>query len=311
MTTSLLILSRFVHFGSGMILVGVVAFRWLILLPAFAGEPDTTWQAFMPLVVSGLALFWAVSAGMSDSSLMESLNGETLGTVFFQTQFGSVCQWRIGLAVVMAIMMWWLQRMRYQAQRRRFAIELAAGLTAIALMVSLAGTGHAAATGGADFWYRVTADALHLFAASVWPTGLLPFALFLTCASRITTVDHLGAVAKTVNSFSNVSLIVVVMLTVTGIVNAYFLVGSLQALWGSSYGQVLCLKLFLFTLILGLAAWNRFHLLPHLIPLMAKPDPDNSFSLLQRLRNFVLAEFSLAVGVIMVVAFLGTMPPPR
>jgi type III secretory pathway component EscT len=78
MTTSLLILSRFVHFGSGMILVGVVAFRWLILLPAFAGEPDTTWQAFMPLflrlhqlfigagiglVVSGLALFWAVSAG--------------------------------------------------------------------------------------------------------------------------------------------------------------------------------------------------------------------------------------------------------
>src|SRR5277367_6737232 len=105
MSATLLIWARAFHFGSGMILVGVVAFRWLVLLPAFAGEADETWQKFTPLfrklralflwsgailILSGAALFWAVASGMSGASLTESLTWDTLGTVLFQTQFGSV-----------------------------------------------------------------------------------------------------------------------------------------------------------------------------------------------------------------------------
>jgi putative copper resistance protein D len=326
MTTALLILARAFHFGSGMILVGMVAFRWLVLLPAFAGETDETWQKFTPLFrrlhtlflwsgiilfVSGAALFWAVAAGMSDTSLIESLTWDTLGTVLFQTQFGSVFQWRLGLAVALGMMMWGLARNQWQLRRKSSLLEMAAGFVATALVVSMAWTGHAAATGGPDFWWRVLADATHLFAASSWPTGLLPFALFLGCTRQVDDISRLRPVLATARRFSALSFITVGVLIASGIINTYFIVGSFQALVTTDYGRILCLKLFLFLVILGIAAWNRYRLLP-LIHLRANASEKSLvFPLLQRLQNFVMTEFGLAVAVIVVVSILGTTPPPR
>ena len=248
MTTSLLILARAFHYGSGMVLVGMVAFRWLFLLPAFAGEQEETWQKFAPLlarlnrmfiasgvvlVLSGLALFWAVAAGMSDTSLMESLNDETLGTVFFQTQFGAVFQWRLGLAVFMATLIWWLAQTRWQFQRQRSMGEIVAGITAVALMVSLAWTGHAVASGGPDILVRITADALHLFVTGIWPTGVLPLAMFLAEARR--NEDCPAPVLWVVGRFANISLGIVWVVIVTGIINGYFMIGRFGALFSSTY----------------------------------------------------------------------------
>jgi len=326
MTTALLILARAFHFGSGMILVGVVAFRWLVLLPAFAGEADETWQKFTPLfrrlhalflgsgiilVVSGAALFWAVAAGMSGTSLTESLTRDTLGTVLFQTQFGSVFQWRLGLAVALGVMMWGLVRNQWQLRRKPSLLETAAGFVATALVVSMAWTGHAAATGGPDFWWRVMADATHLFAASIWPTGLLPFALFLGCARQVDDISRLGPVLATARRFSSVSFITVGILITTGIINTCFIVGSFQALVTTDYGRILCLKLFLFLVILGIAVWNRYRLLPLILLRANTSEKSLVFPLLQCLQNFVATEFSVAIVVIIVVSVLGTTPPPR
>jgi putative copper resistance protein D len=245
MSASLLILARAFHFGSGMLLVGVVAFRWLVLLPAFVGEADETWQKFAPLfhrlqalflwsgvilVLSGAALFWAVAAEMSGASLIDSLSPDTLRTVLFQTQFGSVCQWRIGLAVILAVMMWRLARNQWQLRRKLPRLEISAGLVATALVVSIAWTGHAAAAGGSAFYGRVLADALHLVAASVWPTGLLPFALFLGCARHADDVSRRRPVLAATRRFSAASFFIVWMLIITGIINTCFIVGSFQAL---------------------------------------------------------------------------------
>jgi putative copper resistance protein D len=326
MVTSLLILARVFHLGSGMILVGVVAFRWLILLPAFAGEAEEVWQKFMPLflrlhqmfiwsgvilVISGLALFWATSAGMSDTSLIESLNGDALRTVLFQTQFGFVSQWRIGFAAILGVLMWKLTGSHWQIRRKRSILEITAGLIAVALMVSFAWTGHAAATGGVDFWWRITADALHLFAASIWPAGLLPFALFLVRARRIGDVSRLHPILTVASRFSVMSFITVGVLILAGFINGYSLVGSFQALLTTSYGRVLGLKLSLLFSMLCIAAWNRYHLLPLLFVRGVAPDKKMINPLLQRLQTFVLAEFGLGFAIVIVVSFLGTTPPPH
>jgi putative copper resistance protein D len=326
MTTTLLICARAFHFGSGMILVGVVAFRWLVLLPAFAGEPDETWQEFTPLfrklhalfmgagvllVVSGFALFWAIAAGMSDTSLAESLTVDTLRIVLFQTQFGSVCQWRLGLMVILGLMMWRLARNSWQLRRKSSLLEMAAGFVATALVVSIAWTGHAAATGGPDFKWRVLADATHLFAASIWPTGLIPFALFLGCTRQIGDLSCLRPVLAAARRFSAVSFVTVGVLIATGIINTYFIVKSFSALVATDYGRLLCLKLFLFLLILSIAAWNRYRLLPLLLLHASTSEKSLVFPLLQRLRSFVMTEFSVAVAVVVVVSILGTTPPPH
>ena len=324
--TSLLVWARAFHFGSGMILVNVVAFRWLVLLPAFAGEADETWQKFAPffrrlqalfvwsgaiLILSGAALFWAVAAEMSGDSLADSLTVDTLGAVFFQTQFGSVCQWRIGLAVILAVMMGWLARSQWQLRRKSSLLEICAGFIAAALVVSVAWTGHAAATGGPDFWWRVAADATHLFAASIWPAGLLPFAFFLGYARHGDDLSLLRPTLAAAGRFSAISFPVVGVLMLTGIINSYFIVGSFQALLTTDYGRLLCLKLFLFLVILGVAASNRYRLLPLIFTRANAPDKSQVVPLLRRLQVFVLTEFGLAVAVVVVVSILGTTPPPR
>jgi putative copper resistance protein D len=327
MTTSLLLLSRFLHYGAGLVLAGMVAFRWLFLLPGFIGETDETWQKFAPLfawlnrlfvaagfvlVLSGLGLFWAVAAGMSDTSLGESLTPETLGAVFFQTQFGAVFRWRLGFAVLMAILLAGLATTRWQAQRSCSVLEIAAGLVAAALLTSFAWTGHAAAAGGPTFVPRVAADAVHLFVASIWPTGLLPFALFLAGARRVEDRATLAPTRRIVDRFSQVSLVVVFLLAATGFINAYFIVGSFDALFTTTYGAVLDVKLLLFAAILLIAARNRYRVLPRLdASLCEAANLDEAKPLLQKLQDLVTVELVLAIGVIAVVSVLGTTPPPQ
>lgn len=326
MSATLLIWARAFHFGSGMILVGVMAFRWLVLLPAFAGETDEAWQKFAPLfrklhalfigsgiilVLSGFLLFWAVAAGMSDLTLTESLSPDTLGTVFWQTQFGSVFQWRIGLAVILAMLIGWLAWNQWCTQCKSSSTEFAAGLIAIALTVSMAWTGHAAAAGGPSFYARVLADATHLFAVSIWPTGLLPFALFLGYARRINDASRLQPALAVARRFSTVSFLAVWVLIASGIINACFIIGSFEALFTTDYGRLLCLKLFLFLLMLGIASWNRYRLLPLLLLNAETSQNSLVYRLLHRLQNFVLTEFGLAVAIVIVASILGTTPPPR
>ena len=327
MTTSLLLLCRALQYGSGMVLVGVVAFRWLILLPAFAAQTDEVWEKFLPLllrlnrlflgagmilVLSALGLFWAVAAGMSDTSLAESLTSETLGAVFFQTQFGAVCQWRLGLAGLMVILTWRLLLVRWMLRRKCFVLEIVAGIIAAALVVAFAWTGHAAASGGPALFLRIGADALHLFVTSIWPAGLLPFAMFLAQARRLQDELPLAPVCKAVGRFSNVSLVIVVVLAVTGLINSYFIVGSFQALFTSTYGRVLGLKLSLFGVLLGIATYNRFRIVPQLLLCSAPQESISSAGpLLRRLQNLVLAEIALAIAIVLVVSVLGTTPPPQ
>jgi len=327
MTTSLLLLSRALHYGAGMVLAGMVAFRWLFLLPGFAAASDETWRKLAPLftwmnrlfmgaglvlVLSGLGLFWAVAAGMSDTSLAGSLTPDTLGAVFFQTQFGTVLQWRLGFAVIMAILLIWLACMRWPFRRRCLAPEMAAGLVAAALLASFAWTGHAAATGGAAFLPRVAADAVHLFVTAIWPTGLLPFALFLSCVRGLGDATVLAPARRVVDRFSQVSLVIVGVLVATGFINACFMVGSFHALFATPYGWVLGVKLLLFTAILGIAACNRYRVVPPLdASLSAATMGGAAWPLLRRLQHLVTIELILAIGVIVVVSVLGTTPPPQ
>jgi putative copper export protein len=292
-----------------------------VLLPAFGSGEQEAWKKCAPflrwldrifvgagilLVVSGVAWFWAVAAGMSDTSLAEALNQETLATVLFQTQFGSVTQWRLGLAAIFGIVMCWLWWRPGQRPDRPSPLEIVTGVLAIALLVSISGLGHAAAGTGSAFPWRIGADALHLFAASIWPTGLLPFALFLRASRQIEASSILAVVRR----FSTISFITVGVLIATGMVNATFLVGSFSALVRTDYGHILCLKLALLLLMLGIAAWNRYRLLPFLFNRAEAGDGGTVARLLRQLHNFVVAEFVLAIAIILVVSFLGITPPP-
>ena len=64
--------------------------------------------------------------------------------------------------------------------------------------------------------------------------------------------------------FSTLGIASVATLIVTGLLNAWILVGSFDALIITEYGRLLQVKLALFALMLGLAAVNRLHWTPRL-----------------------------------------------
>jgi putative copper resistance protein D len=206
------------------------------------------------------------------------------------------------LAVLIGMLVW----KQWAVRRKTSRIEITAGIFAIALTVSVALTGHAAATGGMEFWFRVGADALHLFITAIWPTGLLPFALFLAFAHRAGDAVQQPTL-RVIHRFSNVSFAAVWVLVASGISLACFMLGSFQALFATDYGRLLSLKIFLFLIMLGIASWNRYRLVPQLGS--ETRDENSTGTHLRRLQGFVLVELTLAVAIVIVVSFLGATPP--
>jgi copper resistance protein D len=106
--------------------------------------------------------------------------------------------------------------------------------------------------------------------------------------------------------------VVVGLLVATGLLNTYFIVGSPGALFTTDYGRLLLLKIALFIPMLGLGAWNLLVLKPRLsrAAMVENQAPAAATMPIQLLIRSVACETFLAAGVVLVVGFLGTTPPP-
>jgi copper resistance protein D len=108
--------------------------------------------------------------------------------------------------------------------------------------------------------------------------------------------------------FSSMGYVAVATLVASGLINSWFLVGSVSSLLTTLYGQILLAKLGLFGAMLALAAANRFWLVPRMIETRAGASRDPSVWL-GRLRYHVLGEQFLGLLVLLAVSVLGTMRP--
>jgi putative copper resistance protein D len=99
--------------------------------------------------------------------------------------------------------------------------------------------------------------------------------------------------------------VLVAAIVASGLVNAWFLIGpsGLPQLVGDPYGRALLAKLALFAAMLALAAANRWHLAPAL-----RREPGRTG--LAALRRSITAESLAGIGVLALVAWLGTLEPP-
>ena len=94
-----------------------------------------------------------------------------------------------------------------------------------------------------------------------------------------------------------------------GTVNGWFLVGpgNIASLGQSTYGLLLIAKLLLFAGMLGLAALNRYRLTPALAQAIEEEDAPRAQALL---RASLVVEGGLAIVILGLVAWLGTLSPP-
>lgn len=167
-------------------------------------------------------------------------------------------------------------------------------------LVTLAWSGHAAASEGAIAFLRLATDMVHLLAAAIWLGALVLF-LALLYPERSTQ----QAVAASLERFAGVGSILVGMLALTGLGNLWFLVSPTgwPGLLSTNYGGLLAVKLALLSTMLLFAALNRWSLVPSL-----RADWNVARNQRRLLFSIVL-EFCAALAVLIVVSRLGMMDP--
>ena len=139
---------------------------------------------------------------------------------------------------------------------------------------------------------------LHLAGIGYWLAALLP--LRRMCLAPMDGPASDGAVAELstlAEEFGRLALVLVAMLVVAGLCYAALLLGSVNALVSTAYGQVLLAKMALVSGMLGLAAVNRFRLVPAL--------NEGTAQAASRLRRSIEIEMGIA-GLILVATSLLT-----
>jgi putative copper resistance protein D len=196
---------------------------------------------------------------MSGSPLGESLHPELFTMVLTQTEPGHVWMIRAIVGLLMGGALFWVF-----GSHGSMASVITGALLATILTASLAWSGHAGA--GESHWQslHLAADVVHLIAAGLWPSGLLPFAILLGRLTKSAEPGLLDMARVATRRFSAMSLVAVGLVVLTGLINSAFLLGSLPALVMTEYGRILMSKLTLFTIACGIGAGNLLVLKPRL-----------------------------------------------
>lgn len=313
--TDPLVYVRFFHFAATIAAAGVVFFVVLVLEPAARGAADKArifkmlrtplaaigWSGLTLSIASGAAWLVLNAASMSGQSVADAFSADVLSTVLSQTTFGN--DWLLRFVFACGLAALFVRSLSAEGGERRWVKATAVALAA-AFVGSLAWAGHAIGGEGVEGVLHPAADVLHLIAAAAWLGMLVPLALLLGLAAD--DAAALATVRAATLRFSTLGLVSVGTLLASGIVNTWYLVGSIPALLDTDYGRLVLVKIALFSLMVAVAAVNRQRLTPTLVI-------DRRAAAIARtrrqLRRNATIEASLGAVVIAVVAVLGVLPP--
>lgn len=258
-------------------------------------------------IASAVAWLLLEAVNMSGLALVDASRSETLDVVVRETLFGRIWLFRLALSLLLSAVLWiaW----RRQSRRHGAVLKIAGTLLAGAYAATLAGSGHAAAEAGTDRMVHLGFDALHLLAAGAWVGALPGLLAFLERVGDSSHPEQLALALSAARRFSTLGIVSVSALLVTGLVNSWYLVGSIAALLGTEYGWLLLCKLVLFAAMIALAAINRLRLTPQLAAAISRTMAAPGHHALARLKRNTLLELVAGVAIVGIVAALGLMVP--
>jgi copper transport protein len=215
---------------------GALVFRWQ--LPGKAG-----------MVIAAGWLYAAV--GLILMTLAEQAAADVpFGELFASATGRSLVAQAIALGACGVVVLYVARR---PAGRK---LALLAAVAAAALFVH-AQAGHAEAQSSVRL-LNVADQWLHMLGAAVWVGGLVWLLLGLRGLSGTER-------ASAVRRFSQLALGAVLLVAVTGVLRAVPEVGSLGSLVSTSFGIALLVKTGLFGVLMAVAWWNRYRLVPSII----------------------------------------------
>jgi copper transport protein len=307
-------IARGLEYAAIALAIGALAFLSAVWLPALAGlgggeEWAAAGRAFatrLRLLVwvgaglgalaaaAAIVLEGAEAAGVSGfSALTETIVRETLGTRYGTVWGFAIVAWAL-VAVLVPLL-----------ARRGWRLLLAVPLVYLALAPAL--SGHASTQSPVVLNFPV--NVVHVIAMAVWLGGLATILLALPAATRLLTPpDRTRLLVAAISRFSQLALIAVAAILLTGLVQAYVYVRHLEDLISTGYGRAVLAKLLLLAAVVGVAAYNRRRALPRLRRIADRGEAPGRAGVM--LRRALRAEVALLVVVLGVTAALASYAPP-
>src|SRR5215470_470001 len=242
-----LIVVRGIHLTATALVAGAVFFTYLIAEPAWRRSGGAQaliirlrsqiawlrWAALVVAIISGGGWLVVLAAEIADKSVGDVISDKTVWILLTETQFGFVWQLRLVLAALLANI---CLLGRLAAAQQSDLQGILAVIVAAAFAGALAWAGHGGSTPGRGDLH-VAADVLHLIAAAAWLGGLVPLVLLLGQQPPGAHEGWTIFVGHAIRRFSTLGIVSVSVLIVSGLINAWFLVGDTQALIASDYGR--------------------------------------------------------------------------
>lgn len=297
-----LVVTRWLHFAATFMLFGS-AFFWFYMGNGFPRAHHATENLLRAAggvtAITGVGWLYEIVANMT-GGFGAALDPDNLRLFFYQTQFGPVAILRLVLlaaALIVAALPW----------RNRAWLSAQLHIGAL-LLIDQAWFGHAA-EGGAGLWgaLMITVYCIHVLAAGAWLGGLPPLLFTLHELRGVGAAEAHGRSLAVLSRYSAMGMVAVVLIVVTGIINAGFRTGFAprSVVWGD-YGMVLAAKATLVGAMLVLAYFNRFIAMPRL-----RAASTNGAAQAASLRGSVTFELFLGMLVLGAAAVLGITPPPN
>lgn len=273
--------------GSGLYLVAYAA-RGLPASDLSAVERvmrRTLWVGGLAVAVAVLATLagFCVRAGHLSGMGMTGMIDPMMLTIVWEGPVGTAVLLRIASLVVLAAGL---------IAYRRAAGRVIIGLGAVGYALSYTFVGHATEE---PRWLLTTVLTVHLLAVSFWFGAFAPLAAATRSLAAKDAAGLLGAFGRT-------AVWLVALLVAAGAIFAVYLIRSPEGLFGSSYGQILLIKLAIVSGLLGLAALNKLRL----VPALEAGDEHSRGRLVRSIRLEALA----VVAIFLTTAVLTSVAPP-
>lgn len=312
-----------VHYLGLLVLVGLVFFEVIIARVHVPPATKVLRYAYGCALLSAVLLLPVSGASVAGIDLVNTALGAD--TPLFLpldrwVPFVPVQQW-VSTGVVLLAGLGTVVFTALSAVRSRNVIwRVLALICALGALMTPVLTGHSQTQ--KPLWAMMTSDATHLVAGAVWCGGLVGLVLMMT-RTQLGARNQPGATsagdpkasptvpptctpefsAEVVRRFSGWALACVVGVALTGVVMVLLIADDVVALVSSSYGRLLVLKLGFVAVVVLLAGWNRFRLLPRVfneptVPLRWRA-----------LRRVVALEAAVLVAVLLVTGFLSNANP--
>ena len=304
--------ARFTVFAGISVLVGGIAFLWLVW-PAGHASPRVrrvllvAWAGSLVGTVAGIGLQGAYASG---GSLADMFDGALIGDVL-ESRFGIVWLLRAGLLLPLGSL---VMRMGTAASAPPAggAARLVDATAGAVVLLTPGLSGHAST--GDVVGLALVADLAHMAGIAVWLGGLV-----LLVAAVLPSRDA-GTMADVVPRFSRLAAVSVLVIAVSGGFQSWRQVRYADALTDTTFGRLLLIKIALFIAILGVAAFSRrlvrgrLALPTRAVPRLVGPgamlaDPDSET--VPRLRKLVAVEVVVATVVLGLTAALVNTVPAR